>query len=216
MNKHTEIKYIFFDLDNTLYPASSRVEHEFNNRIIKYVAKFLGINKNEADKLRAEGFLEHGTTVSWLIAEHGLTDIEDYLEWIHMKDIGKYISPNPELCAMLKRISIPRSILTNAVREHAERVLAALGISHEFERIFDIRDYNFHNKPSLVSYKTALSAIDVPVEHILFIDDNISFLQPFTDLGGRVLLIDESRKYPNSVYPSIQNIIELEDFLKQR
>ena len=80
MNKHTEIKYILFDLDNTLYPASSRVEYEFNNRIVTYVAKFMGISMEEADELRAKGFIEHGTTVSWLIAEHGLTNIEDYLD----------------------------------------------------------------------------------------------------------------------------------------
>jgi len=183
MNKHTEIKYILFDLDNTLYPASSRVEYEFNNRIVTYVAKFMGISMEEADELRAKGFIEHGTTVSWLIAEHGLTNIEDYLDWIHMKNIGDYITPNPELTAMLKRITIPRSILTNAIREHADRVLEALGIRHEFEQVFDIRDYNFNNKPSPIAYKTALSAIDVPVENILFIDDNIHFMQPFRFRG---------------------------------
>ena len=216
MNKHTEIKYILFDLDNTLYPASSRVEHAFNNRIVTYVAKFMGISVEKADELRAKGFIEHGTTVSWLIAEHGLKDIEDYLDWIHMKDIGNYITPNPDLAAMLKRVTIPRSILTNAIREHAERVLEALGIRHEFEKIFDIRDYNFNNKPSPIAYKTALSAINVPVKNILFIDDNIHFMQPFIDLGGQVLLIDEEQKHPNSPYPSIREITELENFLKQR
>jgi putative hydrolase of the HAD superfamily len=216
MNKHTEIKYILFDLDNTLYPASSRVEHAFNNRIVTYVAKFMGISVEEADELRAKGFIEHGTTVSWLIAEHGLKDVEDYLDWIHMKDIGDYITPNPELAEMLKRIKISRSILTNAIREHAERVLKALGIRHEFEQIFDIRAYNFNNKPSPIAYNTALSAINVPVENILFIDDNIHFMQPFIDLGGQVLLIDEEQKHQNSPYPSIREITELEKFLKQR
>lgn len=216
MNKHTEIKYILFDLDNTLYPASSHVEHAFNNRIVTYVAKFMGISEEEADELRAKGFIEHGTTVSWLIAEHGLKDIENYLDWIHMKDIGNYITPNPELVAMLKRITIPRSILTNAIREHAERVLEALGIRHEFEQIFDIRDYNFNNKPSPIAYNTALSAINVPVENILFIDDNIHFMQPFIDLGGQSLLIDEDLKYPDSKYPSIRKITELEGFLNKR
>jgi putative hydrolase of the HAD superfamily len=216
MNKHTEIKYILFDLDNTLYPASSHVEHAFNNRIVTYVAKFMEISVEKADELRAKGFIEHGTTVSWLIAEHGLTDVENYLDWIHMKDIGDYITPNPELRAMMKRITIPRSILTNAIREHAERVLEALEIRHEFEQIFDIRDYNFHNKPSPVAYQTALSAIPVPVENILFIDDNIHFMQPFIDLGGQVLLIDENQKHSDSQYPSIREITELENFLNQQ
>jgi len=215
MNKHTEIKYILFDLDNTLYPASSRVEHAFNNKIVTYVAKFMGISVEKADELRAKGFIEHGTTISWLIAEHGLTDIEDYLDWIHMKNIGDYITPNPKLTAMLKRIKIPRSILTNAIREHAERVLEALEIRHEFEQIFDIRDYNFNNKPSQIAYNTALSVINVPVENILFIDDNIHFMQPFIDLGGQVLLVDEEQKHPNSPYPSIREITELENFIKR-
>ncbi|NQT58814.1 MAG: HAD-IA family hydrolase [Bacteroidetes bacterium] len=216
MNKHTEIKYILFDLDNTLYPASSRVEHAFNNRIVTYVSKFMGISEEEADELRAKGFIKHGTTVSWLIAEHGLKDIEDYLDWIHMKDIGNYITPNPDLAAMLKRIKIPRSILTNAIREHAERVLEVLDIRHEFDKVFDIRDYNFNNKPSPIAYNTALSAINVPVENILFIDDNIHFMQPFIDLGGQVLLIDEDQKHLNSAYPSIRKITELENFLNKR
>ena len=213
MNKHTEIDYMLFDLDNTLYPASSRVEDEFNRRIVEYVARFLDISIAEADVRKTAGFREYGTTVSWLIAEHGLTDIEDYFAWIHMKDIGKYIGRNPELSAMLKRITIPRSILTNAIREHAERVLEALGVRHEFERIFDIRDYNLNNKPSPKAYQTALAAIDIPVKNILFIDDNIHFLQPFAELGGEVLLIDEDQKHPESPYPSIRKITELENFL---
>ncbi len=215
MNSQKTLSYILFDLDNTLYPASSRVEQAFNRRIITYVARFLAITMEEAESLRAQGFISHGTTVSWLIAEHGLTDIEDYLEWIHMKDIGDYITPNPELAAMLRRLPLRRSILTNAVREHAERVLEALGIRQEFEHIFDIRDYDFQNKPALASYRTALDAIGIPAGEVLFIDDNINFMQPFVDLGGNVLLIDEEERHAASPYPRIRYITELESHLRQ-
>jgi putative hydrolase of the HAD superfamily len=214
MEKESTLQYILFDLDNTLYPASSKVEHAFNQRIIEFVARYLNLTMEEADGLRARGFIAHGATISWLIAEHGLTDIEAYLDWIHMKDIGDYITPNPELAAMLRRLPFRRSILTNAVREHAERVLEALGIRQEFEQIFDIRDYNFQNKPALQSYRTALDAIRIPAAQVLFIDDNINFMQPFIDLGGQVLLIDEDGRYDGSTYPTIRYITELEGYLK--
>ncbi len=214
METERTLQYILFDLDNTLYPASSKVEHAFNQRIIEFVARYLSLTMEEADELRAKGFIAHGATISWLIAEHGLTDIEAYLDWIHMKDIGDYITLNPELAAMLRRLPFRRSILTNAVREHAERVLEALGIRQEFEQIFDIRDYNFQNKPALQSYRTALDAIRIPAEQVLFIDDNINFMQPFIDLGGQVLLIDEDGKHAGSPYPTIRYITELEGYLK--
>ncbi len=209
------LQYILFDLDNTVYPASSNVEQAFNRRIIEYVSTYLDISLQEADTLRDTGFLRHGTTVSWLIAEHGLTDIETYLDWIHMKDIGKYIEPDPALAAMLQRIPCGKSILTNSIREHAERVLEALGIRDQFEHIFDIRDYAYRNKPHPAAYRTGLEGIGYPAGEVLFIDDNISFMQPFLDLGGHVLLVDEQQQYSDATYPSIRHIGELEEHLQK-
>lgn len=207
--------YILFDLDNTLYPASAKVGDAFNTRIVEFVSHYLQISSKEADALRARGFLAHGTTAAWLKQEHNLEDIEEYLEFIHMKNVEDYIKVNPELISMLKALPIRRSILTNSIREHAERVLNVLGILHEFEYIFDIRDYDFHNKPSPKAYRTALDVLKLPAEQVLFIDDNIKFMQPFIDMGGNVLLIDEEGRHEDSPYPRIRVITELGDYLAE-
>lgn len=205
--------FILFDLDNTLYPASSSIQNFFDEQIVAYTARYLKITPQEADIRRSEGFKKYGTSLAWLQAEHNFTEIEEYLEAIHAKDIDKHIDQVPALRELLKSIPQPKGILTNSIREHALRVIQHLGIEDCFEFIIDIRDCNFLNKPAVTAYEKALARINYPVEEVLFIDDNPKFLPPFQKLGGQVLLIDEKGTYAGEDFPAIQSILELGEFL---
>src|SRR5512139_1029033 len=48
------LRCAFFDLDNTLYPASSGLMKEIGNRINLFMVERLGIDKNEVSKTRDE------------------------------------------------------------------------------------------------------------------------------------------------------------------
>ncbi|MGR3364189.1 MAG: pyrimidine 5'-nucleotidase, partial [Maritimibacter harenae] len=56
-----------FDLDNTLYPPSARLFDQIEVRMTDWVMRTLGVDRAEADRLRAKYLKSHGTTLAGLI-----------------------------------------------------------------------------------------------------------------------------------------------------
>ena len=45
------IKYLIFDLDNTIYPSNALINQQIPQRMISFVAKFLNLTFEQAKKL---------------------------------------------------------------------------------------------------------------------------------------------------------------------
>jgi putative hydrolase of the HAD superfamily len=209
-----QISYILFDLDDTLYPSSSGLAHVFKERILSFVADYLAIPVSEAEAIREEKRLKYGTTLEWLLAEKKFQNIEDYFEAIHPTDLEKYLSPDPELVAMLERIPVKTSILTNSPAEHAERVSSFLKIRHFMEHIFDLRLNNLLGKPDPGAYHRALDTIGCKPEEVLFADDMPDYLYAFREMGGHVVLVDEKERFTHTDLPRITTVHQIEQFLQ--
>ncbi|WP_319558769.1 HAD-IA family hydrolase [Marispirochaeta sp.] len=209
------ISYILFDLDNTLYPESSILGERFEKGINSFVARYLGISEEEARRQRRERRREFGTTLQWLTQVHNFTDIDNYMDAVHPKNMKKYLEKNPALTRIVRSLPVKRSILTNSPREHAERVLSYLEIIDQFEHIFDLRYNNFIGKPDPGVYQRILTKIDRSPEETLFVDDIPGYLEPFRRIGGHALLIDELGRHPQAEYPVISRIEELPAFLER-
>ena len=208
------INYLLFDLDNTLYPASSKMGSTLKNNINKFTAEYLNVSSEKTLKLRRDNLQQFGTTIKWLTKQFKFTDIEAYMKAVHPEDIGTHLSKEPEVIRMLEELPQKKSILTNSPIEHAVRVLDFLEIKDYFENIFDLRGMNFRGKPHHSSYTSVLDRIDIPVDEILFIDDVPIYLYPFKEMGGQILLIDEFNKNRDKELPSIRKITELPGYLK--
>jgi len=212
------ITYLLVDLDETLYPASSAMVEEVSRRMTRYVSRYLHLDEDGAARLRRELSQRHGTTLTGLMAEHNFNDPEAYLEFAHPTDVSRYLRKDPELAATLGSIALPKSILTNAPREHALRILEYLEIAHLFERIFDIRTNDFRGKPEKHLYYRVLSELNRKAPEVLFIDNRIDYLLSFQEIGGKILWVaEEEPKMGTPVgVPRIANIKELPDFLLSR
>jgi len=207
------IRYILFDLDNTLYPESSAMGANFDKAINSYVARYLSLDEEEATLLRHERGREYGTTLQWLIQVYGFNQIDDYMDAVHPVELSTFLDKNPRLVSIIRSLPMPKAILTNSPREHAERVLEYLGIYNEFEYLFDLRYNSFVGKPEPEVYRRILSLIECAPGETLFIDDVPGYLEPFKAMGGHTLLIDELGRHPETDYPVIQRIEELPEFL---
>ena len=205
------ITYLLFDLDNTLYPASCGLGTEMNRRMSLFVAEYLGVDLPAANELRREARTRHGTTLSWLRAERGLTDVDRYMETVHPYDLSPWITAEHarEARSVLSEIDLPAAVLTNGPREHAERVLDRLGIADRFDRLFDLRGNNFEGKPARSAYVRALDALSITAESTLFVDDVVQYLLPFRDLGGMIVHM----RSPESATPEIPGITTLRDLV---
>jgi putative hydrolase of the HAD superfamily len=201
MEKQMSIQAIIFDLDNTLYPASSGVMAQIDQRIGEYVRQRLGVGEEEALLIRRTYCETFGTTLRGLL--HHRTDVhtDEYLEFVHNIEIEALLRFDAELDAALAALNVPKIIFTNAPREHAERVLKAMGLAHHFERIFDLRHFNFVGKPDPAAYQHVLEYLGVPGTAALMLEDSAYNLPPAKALGMTTMLVGELLpKHPDADY----------------
>ena len=207
------IKYLLFDLDNTLYSSRYGLEDNVSRRIREFTAAWLGISPEEAWRLRMANMGQYGTCLEWLIAEKGFTDTETYLSAVHPGDEAETLPPDEALREFLAGIPVPKAILTNSPREHADLILKKLGISGLFTHIFDIRQCNFKGKPQPEVFENALAKLGVCAEEVLFIDDSPYYVKGFIAMGGSALLFDENDVHKDSGLPRIRELRELAGFI---
>ncbi|MDR3116121.1 MAG: HAD-IA family hydrolase [Treponema sp.] len=207
------LQYILFDLDNTLYSPRYGLELHVGRRITEFLVAYLGLSPEEALGQRRELFRHYGTTLEWLIAEKGYTDIEAYYQAIHPEGEADTLAPDPGLRDFLESLPLPQGILTNSPREHADRILAKLGVADCFTHIFDIRWNGFKGKPHAEAFRRALNTLGTIPETTLFIDDTLRCVSGYRALGGPGLLLDEENRYPAYPYPRIRDLRDLRGFL---
>lgn len=203
------LRALIFDLDNTLYPASAAMEEHTIARMNEYTARLLGMGVEESKVFRREHMPRYGTTLEWLMAEHGFADPEDYFTYVHPAGEEDLVEFDPGLGPFLDSLKLPKFVFTNAPMEHADRVLQKLGIADKFQRVFDVRFCNLRGKPSAAAVDGVLAAIGLPAEDTLFMDDIPRYVQGFIDRGGRGVLVDHFGKHPGSGLPTIKTIYEL-------
>ncbi|MDR2786195.1 MAG: HAD-IA family hydrolase [Treponema sp.] len=207
------IRYILFDLDNTLYSIRTGMEQDFQRRIIAFSSRLLGITPEAALIQRREGITRYGTTLEWLMGDKGFTAIDEYYAAVHPAGEEDCIPPDPELRRFLQSLNIPLAILTNSPREHTDRVLAKIGIADLFTHIFDMRWNGNQGKPLPSAFNRALDALGAAADNTLFIDDTPRYVQGYRDLGGRGILRDELDRHPDYPPPKIHELRELTAYL---
>lgn len=176
-----------FDLDNTLYPASSRLFDQVDSLIGQFVSELLGIPPEEARRVQKQYFREHGTTLAGLMARHNV-DPHAYLEFVHNLDLSP-IEPSPALAAALRRLPGRKLIYTNGSVSHAERVMDRLGVRDAFEGIFDIVASNFVPKPQESAYRKMLAQYGVFPQRAAMIEDLPRNLVTAAALGMTTVLV---------------------------
>jgi putative hydrolase of the HAD superfamily len=203
------LKYLLFDLDNTLYSSRFGLEDGVKLRMKEFVAGFLGLSMEEAWRRRMETGRKYGTTLEWLMNEKGFTGVEAYLASVHPFDEAENLTPDPALRKLLESIDLPKAILTNSPAEHAERILAKLEAADLFTHVFDIRQRAFMGKPRPEAFNHALEKLHVTAAETLFIDDYPQYVEGFIALGGRGILFDENNQYPDFPHPRIRALAEI-------
>jgi putative hydrolase of the HAD superfamily len=170
-----------FDLDNTLYPASSGLFPQVQARMNEYICARLGVSMEAAKALRARYFREHGTTMHGLMAVDRV-DPHEFMAFVHDVDLS-CVPVNPELIAALEGLSGRKLVYTNGSVPHAENLLKHLGISHCFDDIFDIVASVFAPKPAMAPFRQFVRRYGVAPRRALMIEDMAKNLAPAAELG---------------------------------
>ena len=176
------------DLDNTLYAADNGVFARMDKRMTTFIAEALKISMAEADQLRIRYWKQYGSTLRGLMLHHGL-DPEPFLLDVHDIQADTLLQPDVQLDQALARLPGHKVIHTNGIREHAERVLQALGIIHHLAAIYDIRFNNYIPKPCADTLARLIRSEGSIPARTLVVDDMPDNLQAAKQLGCKTVLI---------------------------
>jgi len=146
---------IFFDLDETLYPASCGLWPAIKGRINLYMRERLGFTPEQIESVRERYFRQYGTTLRGLQANHNV-NAEEYLTFVHDIPLADYLQPDRGLRAMLEALTARKLIFTNADAAHAYRVIHALGLDGCFNAILDVHVVEPYCKPMRQAFEIAL------------------------------------------------------------
>jgi pyrimidine 5'-nucleotidase len=146
---------IFFDLDDTLYPASSGLWPTLKERMSRYMVERMNIPAGDVPRLREKYFREYGTTLRGLQANYSM-DTQDYLAYVHDVRLEDYLHPDPIQQSVLASLQTRNLIFTNADAHHARRVLRALQIEEYFADIIDVNRMEPYCKPNPEAFALAI------------------------------------------------------------
>ncbi len=183
------MRYLLFDLDDTLYPKSAGLMNEISQRMNEYLVTRLDVPVEQVTQVRQSYWERYGTTLRGLYIERQI-DPKGFLDYVHAIEVSKYLLPDVRLGKMLEGLPQQKYVFTNAPRDHAQRVLSALRIENHFAGIFDINFIEYESKPALSAYRKVLSALRARPDECLMIDDSLRNLVPAQQLGMRTVLLD--------------------------
>lgn len=181
-----------FDLDNTLYPASSGLYQYMDERIRTFVARSLNLPDDEAHRVQKQYFRDHGTTLSGMMAEHG-TDPYEYLEFAHQFPL-EILDAAPRLAHLINALPGRKLIFTNADAPYARRVLEKLELSDCFESIVDIHACAYNPKPHGDAYAALMRETGIDPATSFFAEDMKRNLAPAKQHGMTTLWLNHGTK----------------------
>jgi len=179
---------VVVDLDNTLYAADSGVFARMDARMTAFVARELAVDEEQANVLRLRYWKRYGTTLRGLILHHDI-EPEGFLHEVHDIGVHEMLAADTALGAALDALPGRKVIHTNGTKEHATRVLAALGVGHHFSHIYDIRFAAYTPKPCATTLGSLLRREAVVAQRTLVIDDMQENLAAARELGAQTALV---------------------------
>ncbi|MGE5643279.1 MAG: pyrimidine 5'-nucleotidase [Byssovorax cruenta] len=189
---------LFFDLDDTLYPASTGLWHAIKERMNLFMRERLAIAEEDIPTLREQYFKTYGTTLRGL-QQHHQVDTADYLAYVHDLPLQEFLKPNPVLREVLTTLPTRNFIFTNADVPHAQRVLKALELDDVFETIIDVNAIAPYCKPMPESFAIAMDLADEPdPRKCVMIDDLPRTTRAALEVGMASLLYGSDIPTPDA------------------
>ena len=188
----TDLRHIdtwIFDLDDTLYPRESEVMALVSDRMTQFMVRFTGLPRDEAWALQKKYFHEHGTTLAGLMAHHGLPP-EEFLDFVHDISLDG-LDADLDLRHGLARLPGRRLVFTNGSGDHAQRVLAKLGVDDLFEDIFHIASADYLPKPAVSTFERMAKAFDLNPTKAIFFEDSERNLEPAAAMGMTTVMVGQ-------------------------
>lgn len=207
---HPSLSHIsdwIFDLDNTLYRADADFFKQIDVKMTDFIARYLSLETADASALRREYWAEYGTTLSGLMAVHGM-DPAEFLDYVHDVDLD-ILPPDPQMRSQIKALPGRKLIYTNGSKGHAKNVASHLNLFDLFDGSFGIEDANYIPKPKRETFEIFNKVFDVDPSRAIFFEDNVHNLEVPKAMGMVTVLVTSDADFsdsPEIVRPSGQTV----------
>lgn len=198
-----------FDLDNTLYPASSSLFPQIEMRMTQFIMRELKLNESEAATLRRHYWREHGTTLAGLMREHDM-DPDPFLHAVHDIDLNA-LDPDHTLRAAISELPGRKIVYTNGSRTHAARVIEARGLTGVFAAYYGVEDAGYSPKPHLGAFEKVFAQDGLDTSKAAMFEDEERNLRVPHELQMRTILVGD----PHDGVHVHHNTDDLSSFLQR-
>jgi putative hydrolase of the HAD superfamily len=180
-----------FDLDNTLHDASNAAFGEMHVAIGEYVVEHVGVDQEEADRLRRKYWLRYGATLLGLVRHHGVRAAH-FLDHTHrLPGLEARLRTSSHDRAALARLPGRKYILTNAPRAYAMRVLRTLRLLRHFDGVITIEDMTMFGalrpKPDARMLRQAAARLGAAASRCILVEDTLGHLKAARSIGMRTI-----------------------------
>ncbi|HNJ76709.1 MAG TPA: pyrimidine 5'-nucleotidase, partial [Azospira sp.] len=202
-----------FDLDNTLHNASPHIFPHINRSMREYIERHLGVDKDEATRLRQTYWDRYGATLTGLVRHHGV-DPRHFLHETHQfEDLHRMVVFERGLKAMLQRLPGRKIIFSNAPRHYTEAVLRLAGIRHEFDAVYSIEQLRYRPKPAISGFLRILRRERLDAKRCVMVEDSLANLVTAKRLGIRTVWVSAGLRRSTHVDVRLRRVTRLPAFL---
>jgi putative hydrolase of the HAD superfamily len=202
-----------FDLDNTLHNASPHIFPHINRSMREYIERHLGVDAQEATRLRQTYWDRYGATLTGLVRHHGV-DPRHFLHETHQfEDLHRMVVFERGLKAMLRRLPGRKIIFSNAPRHYTEDVLRLAGIRQEFDAVYSIEQLRFRPKPAVSGFLRILRRERLDAKRCIMVEDSLVNLVTARRLGIRTVWVSAGLRRSTHVDVRLRRVTRLPAFL---
>lgn len=204
-----------FDLDDTLHNASRHVFPHLHRSMVTYIRDHLGVDEDEATRLRQDYWQRYGATLLGLMRHHG-TDPHHFLQHTHLfPHLESMLVFERGLKAMLRRLPGRKIVFSNAPLRYSEAVLEFGGIGDCFEAIYSVERIHFQPKPAVGGFRHLLCSERLPGHRCIMVEDSLSNLRTAKRLGMKTVWLSRSTRQPACVDVRLVSILDLPRHLQR-
>jgi HAD superfamily hydrolase (TIGR01549 family) len=207
------IKFVGFDLDQTLYEDTAETYKVYRTTLYKLMAKELSISFKEAQEKFEKNYaiLGSGTETVRLL---GIQNPEDFSALVSKKsDIGKYLKKDQKLIDLIRYLQEQYTLflITASAKESSLLKLKNLGLK---EGDFAFRVYGDCEKSGKTkgrSFKKILKQTKAePRSHIYVGDRDATDIIPAKNAGMQTIMVWNKSKHADL---SLKTVYELKEYL---
>lgn len=223
---------VWFDIDNTLYSASTKISQAMGQRIHAYFVS-LGLDEDKASELHLKYYTEYGLALRGLTRHHDIDPMDFDQKCDGTLPLEDLIKPNSSLRKLfqdLDRSKVRVWALTNAYKNHAQRVLKILDLEDQIEGLVycDYQQTGFTCKPEPEFYHNAMKQANISdPSRCYFVDDSrINILSSkrlgwghcvhFYEVGLETVEGGKARKLTRNTDTDLEDITQITDLEELR